>query len=305
MKLKVWEIHPQASKIEHAEKTCMGSANKAAVQWCGPYVNANQSGFWVHPPIDMDFVFNGESFDILNMEDFGGQDFDIVKSLVRPEDNSSFEKWCFPGTGRTKMTFGLVEKNVMQMWTGLIFQTPPGWCLHIRSPINFPNEGFNIVEAVLETDWMQYDIWMNLSVNEINKKISIRKENPIAHLVPMRRESFKGEWEVERNRIGRDTKESEEVLKYWLGYNKQKFEFGGRQALGENLTKDATTYFKERSRLIGKEMEPYGEVEKCPEEKPASKCPYAHLHAQVEQKESPIFEPLRTNFMDKRFLGKN
>jgi len=297
MQLKIWEVHPKACKIEKAEKSCKGVANQAAVQWCGPYVNANQSGFWVYPPVDMDFVLEDGKFKIINMESYDDEDYRIVRSLVRPEDHSDFEKWIFPNSGRTKLTLGFVEPNVMQLWTGLIFQTPPGWCLHIRNPINFPPQGFNIVEAVLESDWLQYDIWMNLSVTDVGKVISIRKDVPIAQLVPTRRESFKGEWETSREPINRDSDEADKVFKYWLHYNKQKFEFGGNQALTENLTKDSTTYFRERSRLLGKDMEPSKSVDKCPPAQP-SKCPFAHLHG---HQEKPEFEALDDYFMKKFF----
>jgi len=289
MHINLWEIHPQACKVEPAEKTCKNTANQAATQWCGPYVNANQSGFWLYSPIEIDLILKEDGFEILKCEHYGDEDFKEVSSLVRPEDESDFQKWTFPGYGRTKTTFGLVEKNVVQIWTGLIFETPPGWCLHIRSPINFPHEDFNVVEAVLETDWMQYDIWINLSINEKNKPISVRKEVPIAQIVPTRRESFKAEWSLKRSRINRDTPEAERVFKYWLHYNKQKFESGGNQALTETLTKDSTTYFRERSKILGKEMEPL-----------KSKCPFAHLHGG----NKPIFEPLEESPFLKRFSRK-
>lgn len=300
MNLKIWQLHPQACRVEQAEKNCMGTANEAGVKWCGPYVNANQAGFWVYSPISFEFVYDGNEFHVSDMEEYTPEDYDLVKSLVRPEDNSCFDKWTFPGAGRTKTTFSLIENNVIQIWTGLIFQTPPGWCLQIRSPINFPYSGFNVVEAILETDWMQYDIWMNISVTQANTKILIDKSQPIAHLLPVRRESFKGEWTIERNEINRDSKEANDVFSYWLQYNKQKFEFGGKQALSETLTKDSTTYFRERQRLLGKEMEPIPGVEKCPEKK-ISKCPYSHLHQ--DSLEVPIYEPV-PNVMFERFFKK-
>lgn len=264
MNLKVWRLHPQACRLEKADKNCLGLANQAAVKWCGPYVNANQAGFWVYSPIDLVFAHDGGRFYVANMEEYTCEDYDIVKSLVRPEDQSNFEKWIFPSVGRTKTTFSFIENNVIQIWTGLIFKTPPGWCLQIRSPVNFPYAGYNVVEAVLETDWMQYDIWINLSVTTTNKTITINKESPIAQLIPTRREAFKGEWAIQEEPINRDSDEANEVFKYWLSYNKQKFEFGGKQALNETLTKDSTTYFRERSRILGKEMEPIKNVEKCP-----------------------------------------
>ena len=312
MELKVWQIHPKASRVEKSEKTLKGNANESAVKWCGPYNNANESGFWVYPPVNLDFVFKNNKIVIEKMEQYGDEDYHIVKSLIRPEDNSQIEKWTFPGIGRTKTTSSLVEPNVLQLWTGLIFQTPPGWCLNIRSPINFPYSGFSVMEAILETDWMQYDIWLNIICWEQDKTIQIRKETPIAHLLPIRRESFKENWEVKTQNINRDTEESNQVFKYWISYNKQKFEHGGKQPLTETLTKDSTTYFKERNRLVGKQMEPNINVSKCPflnelnqnlqeENKNISECPFH----QKDFKETPIYEELNSNFLGFRFYKKN
>jgi len=143
---------------------------------------------------------------------------------------------------------------------------------------------------------------MNIAITLENKQMSIRKDIPIAQLVPVRREGFKGEWDFNRERINRNSKEADDVFKYWIHYNKQKFEFGGRQALTETLTKDATTYFKEKNRLIGKEMEPNKEVEKCPQIKSESKCPYAHLHNQSKQT-TPEYQAVNS-FVYERFSKK-
>lgn len=298
MIIKAWKLHPQASKIERAEKSCKGFANKAGLQWCGPYTTANQIGFWLYPPIDVDFIFQNNEIKILNSEEYSSEDYDIVKSLIRADDNSDFNKWTFPGVGRTKMTLGLIEPNVMQLWTGLIFQTAPGWCLQIRSPINFPYTGFNVVEAILETDWLQYDIWTNISITAQNSVLRLRKDFPLAQLIPIRREGFREDWSAQEEQINRENPSAEEVFKYWVGYNKQKFEFGGKQILSEDRTKDSTTYFREKTRLIGKEMEPIANPKKTPPEKVQSKCPYAHLHEQADV-EKPIFKPVDSKIIFK------
>lgn len=273
MLVKSWRVHPKACKIKKAEKTCMGFANKGGVQWCGPYTNANKAGFWLYPPVDMEFTFDGENFKIHSMEEYGSEDYEVVKRLVKPSDESEVEKWCFPGVGRTKTTFGLVEKNVVQIWTGLIFETPPGWCLHIGSPVNFPRREIEIMEAILETDWLQYDIWVNVLCLDVGKRISIKKDRPLAQLIPMRREDFSDDWIHEDKNLCRDTPESERVFKYWLEYNKKKFESGGRQPLTETLKKDSTTYFRERNRLVSNQNPP------------SRSCPFAHNKTIEEERE--------------------
>jgi hypothetical protein len=193
-------------------------------------------------------------------------DFDLVNSLIRPTDNVEIERFCPQGMGRSKYTFGEVEPAVMQMWTGCIFETPPGYCLQIRSPINFPmNPPFHVMEGILETDWMQYDIWINLVFDRKDEWVSLRPDGPpVAQIVPVHRESIEADWKMGENTlVNRDTKEANRAFEFWLQYNQKKFANGGKQRLSKEdlyLTKDSTTFWKERQRIIGQEMEPNPDV---------------------------------------------
>jgi hypothetical protein len=258
--IKIWKLHPTACRVEKAEKTCMGTANSGALRWCGPYTNANKYGFWIYPPIDFNFIYKDGKFEHEYLEEYGNDDYKIIRSLIKPCDNSKPDKWL-PEEGRTKFTWGAVEPNVVQIWTGLIFQTPPGWCLHIRSPINFQYTKYHVMEAILETDWMQYDIWINLVCDQENEKFHINKKTPLAQILPVRRESYEEKCEIQEENINRNSKESNKVFEYYLHYNKKKFENGGKQFMtpSGSLTKDSGTYYKEKSRILDKEMEP-----KCP-----------------------------------------
>lgn len=249
---RAWKLHPKASKIAPAEKSCLGTANKSGIKWCGPYSAANSFGFWVYPPVDVEIFYDGSKFSSIE-EDYSNDDYILLKSLVKPEDKVNIEKWCSPHYGRTKFTYGEADKNVVQIWTGLILQTPPGYCLQIRSPINFPKNDYHVMEGILETDWMQYDIWINLICDK-NKKIIIKKDFPIAHLVPIKRESINN-WEIETETVNRKTRSSNSVFRYFIQYNRKKFEKGGNQLLTADgsLTKDSTTYFKEKKKKCWKQ----------------------------------------------------
>jgi hypothetical protein len=88
--------------------------------------------------------------------------------------------------------------------TGCVFKTSPGWCLHIRSPINSDlDQPYRIQEGMLETDWMQYAIWMNLKFFRYNEPVRLRRNQryPLAQLVPVRRESYDGKWNLQDNTL--------------------------------------------------------------------------------------------------------
>lgn len=258
--LKIWRCHPQSSPIIPAEKTLHGTANSNGVKWCGPYSTVNKTGFWLFPPVDVDITWLGDNkFDYQLHQEYSDADYHLVRDLLLPMDEVNPDKWCYAG-GRTKFTWGLVEPGVVQMWTGCIFQTSPGWCLQVRSPINFAPRSMYVMEGIIETDWMQYDIWTNLVFTKIGEKIELRRDGwpPLAQLIPIRRESFAEQWELSEEVINRDSPEANKVFEYWINYNQKKFGSGGKQAVtyDKSVTKDGTTYHKEKMRLLGKNMEP-------------------------------------------------
>jgi hypothetical protein len=125
------------------------------------------------------------------------------------------------GTGRNKFSWGTVDEGVVQFWTGNIFETPPGWSLHIRSPINFPTKPCHVMEGILETDWMQQDIWANVVFDRKDEWVQFRTDTPFAQLVPVRRESYAEKWQLSEEIINRDTPEANRVFEYWTQFNER------------------------------------------------------------------------------------
>lgn len=253
--LKVWRLHPNGCPIVPAEKTLRGTANRAGVRWCGPFTNANQAGWWVFPPVDMDVVWKGgKDFDAQILTPYTDADYHLIRFLLKDSDGAEPNRWLGEG-GRTKFSWGLVEEGVAQIWTGCIFQTPPGWGLHIRSPVNIPPRACHVMEAVLEADWLQYDIWLNLAFDRPNEVVRLRRDDwpPIAQLVPVRRETYDARWSLDEELLHRNTDEANSVFEYYVQYNQKKFAGEGTDRLSTAdpaVTKDSATYFKERKRAL-------------------------------------------------------
>ena len=119
------------------------------------------------------------------------------------------------------LSFGKVEQNIMTIWTGCIFETPPGWGLLITDPINdyyrySKSKPYTIQAGILETDWMVYDIWINIAFKE-NCTVKIEKDKPVAALIPMRRDTYEEKWELENEDLNKFQ------YKRWLDYNYRKY----------------------------------------------------------------------------------
>lgn len=260
MNLKIWRLNPKGIRLEKAEKTLHGNANEAGVKFCRPYSSCNALGWWVFSPVDLDIIWRGgKIFEHKLLEPWPNVEHDLVNSLTNEKDNVKVDDFC-PASGRSHLTIGAVDDGIVQIWTGCIFKTPPGWCLQIRSPINCNPQPYYVMEGILETDWMQYDIWINLVFTEKDKLIQIRKNQwpPLAQLIPTRRESVDGDWQIGSDKnVNREEAEDNEVFEYWMQYNHKKYSCGGRQKLNEVKNKNATTFWLERQKNLDKEtLEP-------------------------------------------------
>jgi hypothetical protein len=264
--LKIWRLHPQGVRLEPADKTLAGTAHPEGVKWCGPFTNANKYGFWLYPPMDIDFMWKGgNEFEHKVLNPWKGEEIDLVRGLIKDEDVEDYQKFLRSFGGRLKVDFGRVEPNICQMWTGCIFQTPPGWALLIRSPINLNMDApYRIQEGILETDWLTYDIWINIAVQQKNLPIQLRRDQwpPLAQIVPVPKDAYDKEWTFTEEIINRDSEESNRIYTSWGDYNFKKY-----VRMMHEKEKDSGTYYKERARHLGKRLsEP--EVKKV-ERKPA------------------------------------
>jgi hypothetical protein len=253
--LNVWRLHPDGCVVTPAEKTLNGEADKGGVRYCGPFTNANKAGWWLSSPIDVDIVWRGGTeFECDVLTPYSNAD-ELLIRLLTDEDADEVDRWLLPG-GRSKLTLGLVGEGIVQIWSGCIFQTPPGWNLYLRSPANVGAQPFRVMDAILETDWLQYDIWINLMFDRVGEVARIRREPwpPFAHLVPVPRATHDAVWRVEEAPLSRNSPDAERVLDYFVHYNKRKFASGGRNLLSadepELGLKDSSTYYKERKRVL-------------------------------------------------------
>lgn len=248
--LRVWRVHPQGAHICPAEKTLRGDASSAAMRWCGPFAHANAYGFWVFPPVDLDLVWHGGSsfehrFESLYTDD----DASIVSRLQRPGDPYRY-------VPRKKVEFGSTLESVVSIWTGCIFQTPPGWGLMIRNPVNVTaSTVFRAQEAILETDWLPYDIWINLLFVQQEKWARIRRADnwpPLAQLLPVPRSAYDQRWPLIAGALERTTAEGQDLFSRWLDYNHKKWVEGGQ--------KEPATYHRQRrlaeKRAVGRTSPP-------------------------------------------------
>ena len=251
--LRVRRLHPtQGIKIVPANSRLIGPDGQnetkdlprsKAVSQCGPYIHANSLGWWIFPPTDLDAEYHGNgNWSVVEHNKYNEQEhIDYLSKLksyeYKTEDGSTQE---YSPILRTYVESNAADEHLLQIWTGVILRTPPGWGLLVRSPINAEEDydrPWHVQEGVIESDWMDYDLWINLVFTRKNERVEIRQNMwpPLAQIVPIRREAYEKKWEIDDKLITDDDPE----WASWQDYNFKKWERSNEM--------DGKTYYKERS----------------------------------------------------------
>jgi hypothetical protein len=110
-------------------------------------------------------------------------------------DTNSADGWIFSSP---RLNF---ENNIVKIPTGLILEAPSGWDLFAVDAN--PRRGAVFVHSLIENRKPpSRELWLDLACFENDRVISIRKGEPLVHLIPVR--AAESEWNIELNKIGQD-----------------------------------------------------------------------------------------------------
>jgi hypothetical protein len=191
--IRFYRLIPEARLPQRADRSAGGMLPVRALRYCAPVTSASAFGWYVFPPID--FALRWDGVDIVWTYKGAGEwyplgaaqfpDFSAYFDRHAPRDVKSFAP-PFIGSG-TK------PANV-QLWTGLIARTAPGWSLLVRAPANLPrSRGYDLYEGIIETDRWFGPLFTNLRLIKTDVPISFSTETPLLQVQPLHRSTYADE----------------------------------------------------------------------------------------------------------------
>ena len=83
---------------------------------------------------------------------------------------------------------------MVQIWTGLIARTAPGWSLLVRPLANMPRSGgYELYEGIVETDHWFGPLFINLRLTKTDTPIRIAADLPFIQVQPLPRIAYADE----------------------------------------------------------------------------------------------------------------
>ncbi|MBN9370764.1 hypothetical protein JNX00_19585 [Hydrogenophaga sp. YM1] len=188
--IKFHRIYPAAISPMRADKSALGLMPTMAYRHCEAMRVASSFGWYAFPAEEVHLRWNGAD---VFVREGGGQWQPLVRSELpgfadhwnehAPEDLLDLAP---PFLTRLPMP-GLV-----QVWTGLLCSTAPGWSVLVRPPSNMRGSFlYSAFEGIIETDrYRPCPLFMNIQLLATDVDIMLPKTVPLLQVQPLLRETY-------------------------------------------------------------------------------------------------------------------
>jgi Family of unknown function (DUF6065) len=183
---------------KRADRGGGGYLPSRGLRYCDALTTATAYGYWVFPPMDFRLLWDGEQVFWSYGEDhswlpLSGTD---SRAVQFPNYAAAFDRLApepLQGCSPPFLT-AFLEPGTVQMWTGLLVRTRPGWSLSVRSPVNLPTiPGVLTWDGVIETDLWFGPLFTNIRLTRTDMPVQIRSQVPIIQVQPVPQLAYREE----------------------------------------------------------------------------------------------------------------
>ena len=183
---------------KRAERSAAGFLPARAMRYCDALTSATGYGYWLFPPIDFALVWDGEAvhWSLDEGESWLPVSGTASGSVQFPDYAADFDSMCpdvFKGYSPPFLT-ALPEFGGIQIWSGLLAKTKPGWSLSIRGPVNLPGiPGLVPWEGIVETDLWFGPLFSNFRFTKTDSVVHVRTGAPFLQVQPVPQIAYREE----------------------------------------------------------------------------------------------------------------
>ncbi len=180
----------QAPAPVRAGRDAGGTLPVRAARFCDAVTQAAAFGWWLRAPMELSLVWDGSAIHWT----WPGTDRWLPLGAAQfPHFAPRFDAAAPPDLAGTAPPFlaALPEPGLIQVWTGFLAQTAPGWSLLVRPPANLPRpSGFEAYEGIVEADRWPGPVFANLRLTRTGTPIRLDAAAPLLQLQPVPRAAY-------------------------------------------------------------------------------------------------------------------
>ena len=188
--VEYYKMLPDGRAPKRADRTAAGYLPSRAMRYCDALTTATGFGHWLFPPADLRLLWDGQGVSWAHgeSEDFAPLSETATGAVQYPGFEAQFDDAApenLVGYSIPYLTAGL-EPGSVQMWTGLLARTKPGWSLSVRQPVNLPPpNGMTFWEGIIETDQWFGPVFTVLKISKTDVPVRLRANVPFLQAQPI------------------------------------------------------------------------------------------------------------------------
>lgn len=192
--VEFFQLVPGDNPPRRADKAVGGVIPARALRYCEAITSASAFGWYVFLPVAFKVVWDGH--DMLWTHDGVDEWLPLTRDAVQyPGFARAFDKVA-PAEMRGFSPSFLapsIQPGNMQIWTGCIARTAPGWSLLVRGVANLPQSlSYQMLEGIIETDHWFGPLFNNIRILKTDVPIEFRSDVPFLQVQPVRKEIYAG-----------------------------------------------------------------------------------------------------------------
>lgn len=189
---------PDGRPPKRADRSGAGSLPGRAMRYCDALTSATGFGYWIFPPMDLELMWDGEQIfwsfaDAPAWMPISGTPSGAVQF---PGFAAAFDEIApesLQGYSPPFLT-ALPEIGNIQIWTGLLARTRPGWSLNVRAPVNLAaTPGLVAWEGIIETDHWFGPLFNNFRITRTDFPVRLRAQAPFLQVQPIPQIAYRDE----------------------------------------------------------------------------------------------------------------
>ena len=196
--VEFYRLVSQLRMPKRAERSAAGFLPSRAMRYCDALTSATGYGYWVFPPMTFRLLWDGQQIFWATGEDeewmpVSGTDSGSIQFPGFSDEFDVAAPTYLKGYSPPFLT-ALPELGGVQIWTGLLAKTRPGWSLNVRLPVNLPSPPcLTAWEGVVETDIWLGPLFNNFRITHTNTPVLLRAGAPFLQVQPIPQIAYRDE----------------------------------------------------------------------------------------------------------------
>lgn len=181
---------PAGRPPQRADRSAAGTMPTRAFRFCEALTGASAFGWYVFPPMGFSLMWDGSDV-IWTYE--GVDEWYPLKAAQFPDFAEYFDSFAPPEIQGFSHPFvgSAIEPGIVQIWSGLVARTAPGWSLLVRAPANLVrNPGYECYEGIIETDRWFGPLFTNVRLTRTHHPIEFDANMPFLQVQPVHQSTY-------------------------------------------------------------------------------------------------------------------